>query len=470
VSPRRFEGPDLEKLLASVRQEMGPNVRIVEANKVRSGGVGGFFSRERFEVFADADAAAPVAMTSPAPAPAPAAMAAVEATAAPTTEPATSVAVADHPVAAAAPTPEYTATSATAAGRTTQARDLLELADLVSAVEARRQPAASDGSFASMYAKASADVHAVLEAENTTTPEGADAVVAAATVATPTIDAPDEPSEPVEPSVTPAHPFAAHDTPINAPEHPPVETMTTSPTLTNSITAPTTPPSTPTTPPASWPSEAGDLGPVAEAPLLRLGLPVELVPPVIAGRDLRQDLIERLAALPSAPRVPSAPGSVVCFVGTDGSAVAAARRAAIETGANPDDVVLAQVDDEDQPPWLVVTDPETAATRRRGWWRRPEPTFVAIEQRTRTAEAWTVAMLAALEPTLVVGTASAATKPDDLAAWAAGLALDGLELDHLDATISPATAIASGVPILRLEGELATPALWADVLIARLGR
>ncbi len=52
-SQQQFEGPDLEALLDRVRAELGSDVQIVAANRVRRGGVGGFFSREHFEVIAE---------------------------------------------------------------------------------------------------------------------------------------------------------------------------------------------------------------------------------------------------------------------------------------------------------------------------------------------------------------------------------------------------------------------------------
>jgi len=54
-----LEGPDLAGLLTRVRDEHGPDARIVAAEKVRSGGIGGFFARERFEVQVEVDVAAP---------------------------------------------------------------------------------------------------------------------------------------------------------------------------------------------------------------------------------------------------------------------------------------------------------------------------------------------------------------------------------------------------------------------------
>jgi hypothetical protein len=47
---RQLEGPDLERLLDQVKTEYGDAARIVQAEKVRTGGVGGFFARERFHI------------------------------------------------------------------------------------------------------------------------------------------------------------------------------------------------------------------------------------------------------------------------------------------------------------------------------------------------------------------------------------------------------------------------------------
>ena len=58
-SQQRFEGPDLEALLDDVRSRFGDDVSIVEANRIRKGGVGGFFARELYEVVVDGEETAP---------------------------------------------------------------------------------------------------------------------------------------------------------------------------------------------------------------------------------------------------------------------------------------------------------------------------------------------------------------------------------------------------------------------------
>ncbi|HEX5534776.1 MAG TPA: hypothetical protein VFX33_13630 [Actinomycetales bacterium] len=50
-----LEGPAIEPLLARVTAEHGPGARIVKAERIRTGGVAGFFAREHFEVTIEVD-------------------------------------------------------------------------------------------------------------------------------------------------------------------------------------------------------------------------------------------------------------------------------------------------------------------------------------------------------------------------------------------------------------------------------
>lgn len=45
-----LEGPDLEALIVRVHGEIGPKAKVVKAERVRTGGVAGFFAKERFEL------------------------------------------------------------------------------------------------------------------------------------------------------------------------------------------------------------------------------------------------------------------------------------------------------------------------------------------------------------------------------------------------------------------------------------
>lgn len=68
----QFDGDTIEAALAQAARVLGPNVQVAEARKVRKGGVGGFFTQERFEIdaFAAEIAASPAEpVTPPAPRP-----------------------------------------------------------------------------------------------------------------------------------------------------------------------------------------------------------------------------------------------------------------------------------------------------------------------------------------------------------------------------------------------------------------
>ena len=52
TNPLLFEGRDLEEVLSEAQLVFGPEVEIVQANRVRKGGVFGFFAREWYEVWA----------------------------------------------------------------------------------------------------------------------------------------------------------------------------------------------------------------------------------------------------------------------------------------------------------------------------------------------------------------------------------------------------------------------------------
>ena len=56
-NPLLFEGRELEEVLSEAQLVFGPEVEIVQANRVRKGGVFGFFAREWYEVWAHGPAA-----------------------------------------------------------------------------------------------------------------------------------------------------------------------------------------------------------------------------------------------------------------------------------------------------------------------------------------------------------------------------------------------------------------------------
>jgi hypothetical protein len=69
----------------------------------------------------------------------------------------------------------------------------------------------------------------------------------------------------------------------------------------------------------------------------------------------------------------------------------------------------------------------------------------------------------------VWGVAGATHKAEDVAAWADGLGgIDALAVEDSASTISPAQVLATGIPVASLDGQRATPVLWAALIAARL--
>jgi hypothetical protein len=63
----------------------------------------------------------------------------------------------------------------------------------------------------------------------------------------------------------------------------------------------------------------------------------------------------------------------------------------------------------------------------------------------------------------------ATRKPEDLSHWSeqAG-GFDALAVTGLDDTVSPASVLRCGIPVGRIDGRPATPALWAALLAERI--
>ncbi len=208
--------------------------------------------------------------------------------------------------------------------------------------------------------------------------------------------------------------------------------------------------------------------------LQNLGVPIQAcsaVTPTATRETIEGELRRALdLALPPLPAAPRSPSSVVAVVGPPNTVMSTARGIARDLGGSPDEVALATQRKVWRKQDRVILSAEVAIEERRSWRWRDHPSVVAIEQDVRPERsAWATEILQALEPTLCWGVAKASHKPEDLAAWSEALGgLDVLALVELDSTTTPAAALASPIPVGSLDGEPATPALWATLLCARL--
>jgi hypothetical protein len=348
LSLQRFEGTSIEAVLEEARAQVGAGVRIVEANRLRRGGIGGFFAKERFEVAVEVlDAPAPV----PAPAPARRVLP-------PGVDP------------------------------------VLALAEEVSDGESMGTATSlstEQDAFAELLGRIARDVQ--------------------------------EDSAPA-----PAPAPVAHHLP---------ELTTPAPTSLHGLS--------------------------------HLGLPAAIVP---TGEDTATGLLRALSALPVAGPVPKAAGDVVAVVGERDAALALARTIATELGLAHDEVVLASEHDDGQDlplGCLLPTLPAVADERCSARWRR-RPSIVVVDVPVRPgASTFGRRALEALEPTATWGAVTAASKAEDVRAWSDSLGgLDAVAVDGLDLTTTPASILGTGIPVARLDGRPASPALWTALLMERL--
>jgi hypothetical protein len=357
LSLQRHEGPDLEALLDDVRNRWGEAATIVEANRIRRGGVAGFFARERFEVVVD-----PGGVDDDSPA---------------------------------------------------LEERLLGLADDVSDDES--------GSF-------------LVDAPSEVSTERPSFTAVLASI-TDHVDAPSPPAVP--------------ETPGDA----------SGPELPGARGVP------------EMPGARGVPEMIDEAALVRVGLPDDLLRPAPMTGDASRWLLGLLEHVPRPDRLPQGRGAVIATVGPRHTALALARQLAAELGLAGDAVVLASPDYRGRavPVDRRVATPELAAEQRRSWRRRPHPTVVAVESIPGRPAQWTHEMLDALEPTMIWGAVEAIRKPEDLNQWAEEVGgFDALAVTGLDDTVSPAAVLRCGIPVGRLDGRQATPALWAALLAERV--
>jgi hypothetical protein len=190
------------------------------------------------------------------------------------------------------------------------------------------------------------------------------------------------------------------------------------------------------------------------------------------GTGLETLLFALFADLPVAPPLPRRPGSLLVVVG---DAVAARRLGcalAGEIGADPAEVPFAS---RAANAHIVATGPllvrsaEEAAERAPGW-RRSRAAVVVVEAGVNGSErSWANHLIGALRPTGVWGVAEATAKIEDISAWAENLGgIDALALENLDATVSPVAALATGLPVTRIDGQPTTAARWVATVMDRM--
>jgi hypothetical protein len=410
----QLDGPDLEALLVRARHEYGPAVRIVNADKVRSGGVGGFFTREHYELtieLDDADDASHAAPSVSRPASLFADPPSVPMTV-PTTVPMPSASTDHRPI------------------------SILDLADAISdreildsqpSVAPSAPTVSTDGaSFASMLAGLTESVG----------------------------------EQPVSPGL-PARPATHTTTPViyaHEADHEPF--IAARPPMAEASFRRVS------RKPARRTSTE-----ISVRALRDLGVPGALLPANHSG-DLLSALVEALRALPPLPQPPACAGDIFAVVGEGEAAWDAALQLAISMGLDERAVMLFT---RGNPPVRVAPTRRVASldqlvARVERWRKRPTPTIVVIDapMNPKAADANCEA-LEVLDATAVWLVVPATRKTRDVADWANRLRrADALVVTDVDASNDPASVLQLGIPVAWLDGRPATPGTWAGLIVERL--
>lgn len=466
-----LEGSDLAELMGQVRAEFGPAARIVRAERVRSGGLAGFFARERYELTID--------VPDPAPTPVPSLRARRAALAARGGAPALSgmdalLAAADAADGAPAlesvpeqPGPEdaprVSTGEAAFADLLEQMRALSGLPpeDRVVEVPADSPAWAADadpaGSRAATLDPASAESGAdVIDSATAGSridtldpvPGGSRTDVVDPV---PAADAPDVIDRALAGAAWDAVPGTGDP-----------RARVFEPT-----TAPTLPVGTVGTGAAVGPEFGHDRapasGPVTRAHLADLGVPAPLL--ALVG-DGPVQLSRLLSAVPSAPVLPRDPGAVLAVVGLPEDAL---RVAELLVMRHTSSGAVVRAGDLDAPAARRLTTPAAATRWRQQLDPHAELTVVAVGVAPgRSRESAAADLIAALAPTQLWAVADARSKPRDCTRWLGGVgavrAVDALAVTGLFDTSEPGTVLGLPVPVAWIDGVPASRMAWAAAL------
>ena len=405
----QLDGPDLEELLVRARDEYGEDVRIVKADKVRSGGIGGFFTREHYELsieLDDVDGGAAADLTSP-------------------------------------------------TLRDERPISLLDLADAISDRELQsrteREPQAPQNSeplpftpgigpsistegasFASILAGLS---HTVADSTKAEAPDGRSRQVSA------------EKAVEVRPTFSPAVQTRAAEPRAQQPR-----------TQQRSAKR-------------ARPAGRATSSEISLRDLRELGLPRAMLPAREQG-DLLSVLVSGLRSLPQAPRLPVGAGSIVAVVGEGESAWDAALQVARSMGLDEKSLAYLTSGGAPAKiaPARRITDLEQLQVRLDRWRKRTTATIVVVDAPMSVrAAAWSRKAIGALGASAVWLVVPATRKTEDVAHWAERLGvIDGLVVTDVDASSDPASVLQLNIPVAWLDGRPATPGAWAGLLVDRL--
>lgn len=477
-----LEGPAIEPLLARVRAEHGSSARIVGAERVRSGGVGGFFSKEHYEVTVEVDDAQdggepgsghdePEALARPV----------FDGGGSNGTEPADTPRGIDALVAAAEQAERDEQPGDDRPGHDQPSHDQPSHDQPGHDQPSHDQPSHDESSRHDHTAQEQPDPerdvlgpHRPLSTESAAFAKVLQALQEASAPPAAVTDTGDaEPTAPTTPgsAATPAAwtPSSIPPEPAPAASPPPAST----PKSTKQTTAFVPRTLSPEEIPHRVRKESADMTP--EEPthtpqstggfhsrVAATGLPAELLAalPEDCGPA---ELLAVLRGLPKPPALPKRGPQVIAVVGERGEATRTARRLANRLGLDADADAVATPSSTD----------EAALVAAQARAHRSVVVAVVEASFDPREGSETVELLLALHPQCTVACVDATRKDGDTRAWLdgwseQGILVAGMSVSAADITADPATVLGQDVPVLEVNGVPASAATWFALLMDRI--
>jgi hypothetical protein len=510
-----LEGPDIEALLTRIRDEHGSSAKIVSADKVRRGGVGGFFAKQRFEIAVEVDdppAARPVpagpagsivdlldradaveSRLSAGPA-APAFAAPARGTAAPVrtrSAPGAAAGTGAAGLGAAGPGAAGPVAGGVGVGGlspgdlrpagTRPADRGTETAEdgrgggstAATGPAADPEPSTSDGEFAALLASLRSELGEPPPRRRAADPTAVTSALARAGRLQPLaaaygVIAPTEPPKagpatplpPATPAVAPRRSVPAAAEPAAPAVAPRRSLPAAAEPAAEPIWRPAVIPAIPTPAPSPLPDR-----------LIALGVPPEIAR-TAAGQDRYGATLRAMSGLPPAPPPPGRPGDVLVIVGEIAPAMAVAAAVAEQVRVDPAHVLLAAptaAAGTVAASRRIRTTAEADRRTRKLHLADTPQVLVLAAPLERLDPQWTQSMLDALRPTAVWAAVDATRKAADLAAYLDQVGpVDAVAVHSVAASFDPATVLGLSLPVSYLDGRPASPAAWAALLCERL--
>ncbi|HWS38514.1 MAG TPA: hypothetical protein VN408_37970 [Actinoplanes sp.] len=476
-----LEGPAIEPLLAQVRDEYGSSVRIISADKVRSGGIGGFFAKQHFEL---------------------------------------SVEVPDS-----TEDSDDMAQQTVAGNGTQNFESLLEQAESRDRVTTERGPTRADLRSRQEGRSAASGDTGVAFAELMAGLDVAGHLGEGRPARHRPVEDKSEKTEKTEdtPTVRPFRPAAAGASAVNAGQRPlpaalptvpafpdrqtnrdretpeiretaaPIRAAATSsrevtPAAPLRLTEPTAaparaafatpaaPPAVPVSPapaavvPAVPVSHSGELDQV-QRNLMTVGMPEEMARKITGG-DTYAGVLSCLAARPAAPGIPDGPGEILVVAGEVHTAVAIGKHLLEQLHVDQTHLLLAgpSTAGTGLHSSRLISSRGSAESRADKLQSSDHPWVVVIDAPVGgTDPFWVNDMCDALGATALWAVVDATRKTADTARHLRNLGdVEALVVHSVELTADPASVLGLDVPIFSLDGKPATPHAWAAMLCARI--